>query len=349
MENVYDYDVALSFAGEDRDRAEELAHALKRRGVRVFYDRDEAARLWGVNLRTHLPELYLQRARYCIPLLSRHYADKPWTRLELEAAQARAFAQKEPYLLPVRLDDTDIPGILPTVQFVTWADHGSDTIAERMLQLLRGASAPTPAARRRRPLRWIELPTDHVETFDIADAAVDPPDVVARAYDRVWQSSKDEVWSSMVTAGVYRLTNHTQAAAIRYLHMRIADRDMGEAPVSAEVRCREAANASGAGILYRFDRERRHYLAFVTGPDNQYRLGIRDERGFRFLLSGRHTASASAGFHRLGIAGSGSSVELYIDDQLVRLVDDGGLRHGDTGIVAVGTGEFDIDNFIIYK
>jgi hypothetical protein len=31
--------------------------------------------------------------------------------------------------------------------------------------------------------------------------------------------------------------------------VQIADRDMGQAPVSAEVRCREAANGSGVGIL----------------------------------------------------------------------------------------------------
>jgi hypothetical protein len=349
VETEYDYDVALSFAGEDRDRAEELAHALKRRGVRVFYDRDEAARRWGENLFTHLSELYLRRARYCIPLLSRHYVEKPWTRHELAAAQARAFAQKEPYLLPVRLDDTDVPGLLPTVRFVTWADHGSDTITELVLERLRGAPAPTPAATRTGPLRWIELQPDYVEAFDIADAAVDPPDVLDRAYASVWLPGEDEVWSSTVTAGTYKLTNRTQAAAVRYIHLRIADRDMGEAPVSVEVRCRDAANASGAGILYRFDRTRRHYLAFVAGPGDQYRLGVRDERGFRFLHAGRHAASTGAGFHRLGIAGSGGSVELYVDDRLVRRIDDGGLRHGDTGIVAIGTGEFDLDNFSIYK
>ena len=104
----------LSYAGEDRDRAKELAFALKRRGTRVFYDKDEAARLWGENLFTHLTDVYQNRARYCVALLSKHYAEKPWTRRELAAAQARAFGQKEPYLLPVRLDDSSVPGILPT-------------------------------------------------------------------------------------------------------------------------------------------------------------------------------------------------------------------------------------------
>ena len=88
MQAHYDYDIALSYAGEDRHRAKELAFALKRRGARVFYDKDEAARLWGENLFTHLTDVYQNRARYCVALLSKHYAEKPWTRRELAAAQA---------------------------------------------------------------------------------------------------------------------------------------------------------------------------------------------------------------------------------------------------------------------
>lgn len=34
----FKYDVALSFAGEDRKAAENLARALRSKGVSVFYD-----------------------------------------------------------------------------------------------------------------------------------------------------------------------------------------------------------------------------------------------------------------------------------------------------------------------
>ena len=41
------YDVALSFAGEDRLHAKELAQLLKSGGYRVFYDDYEKPRLSG--------------------------------------------------------------------------------------------------------------------------------------------------------------------------------------------------------------------------------------------------------------------------------------------------------------
>ena len=41
------YQVALSFAGEQRDYVDQVARALYMRGIKVFYDRFETIRLWG--------------------------------------------------------------------------------------------------------------------------------------------------------------------------------------------------------------------------------------------------------------------------------------------------------------
>src|SRR6266566_5558925 len=77
-------------------------------------DKYEKATLWGKNLYTYLSDVYQNKARYCVMFLSRNYAAKLWTNHEREAAQARAFRENEEYILPIRLDDTDIPGILST-------------------------------------------------------------------------------------------------------------------------------------------------------------------------------------------------------------------------------------------
>jgi len=65
-ENDYEYDVALSFAGEDRAVVESLASLLRDDGVRVFYDRYEQAQLWGKDFYQHLTSVYRDKAQYCI-------------------------------------------------------------------------------------------------------------------------------------------------------------------------------------------------------------------------------------------------------------------------------------------
>jgi hypothetical protein len=73
--------------------------------------------LWGKNLYEHLTEVYSKLGRYCVMFLSKHYAAKQWPTLERRAAQERAFKENREYILPLRLDDTEIPGILDTVSY----------------------------------------------------------------------------------------------------------------------------------------------------------------------------------------------------------------------------------------
>jgi hypothetical protein len=49
-----EFDVALSFAGEDREHASSLATFLRRARVSVFYDEFHKATLWGKDLFQHL-------------------------------------------------------------------------------------------------------------------------------------------------------------------------------------------------------------------------------------------------------------------------------------------------------
>ena len=135
----YEYDVALSFAGEDRQHADALAELLRNEGYEVFYDGYEQAKLWGKDLYTHLSAIYKDKARYCIMFLSEHYACKLWTNHERESAQARALKEKEEYILPVRLDDTEIPGILGTLGCLDLRPGSSgsiDTVYQALVEKL---------------------------------------------------------------------------------------------------------------------------------------------------------------------------------------------------------------------
>jgi len=118
MVNKFDYDVALSFAGEDRAYVEKVAKYLMEKDIKVFYDNYEKVELWGKNLYVHLNEIYQKKAKYCVMFLSCYYAEKLWTNHERESAQTRAFKEKGEYILPARFDDTEIPGILPTVGYI---------------------------------------------------------------------------------------------------------------------------------------------------------------------------------------------------------------------------------------
>jgi TIR domain len=131
------YDVALSFAGEDRAHARQLAKLLREKGFSVFYDEYEQATLWGRNLYTHLSDVYQNKARYCLMFISVNYAQKLWTKRERESAQARAFRESREYILPLRLDDTVLPGLEDTVSYVDLRHTSHEEVLRLLTDKLR--------------------------------------------------------------------------------------------------------------------------------------------------------------------------------------------------------------------
>src|SRR2546421_431838 len=99
---MFEYDVAISFAGDQRKEAEAIAQHLKTAGIKDFFDDYQQADLWGKNLYDHLADVYQNKARYCLMLVSAVYATKVWPNHERRNAQARALSQKGEYILPVR-------------------------------------------------------------------------------------------------------------------------------------------------------------------------------------------------------------------------------------------------------
>lgn len=111
------FDIAVSFAGEDRAFVEDVVRGID--GDRkVFYDEDFLIESWGRDLVEYFTHLYQHQARYVVMFISAKYAEKSWTTLERRSALAGALLRQDPYILPVRLDDTELPGLLPTVGYI---------------------------------------------------------------------------------------------------------------------------------------------------------------------------------------------------------------------------------------
>jgi hypothetical protein len=118
MPDAKRYDIALSFAGENREYVGMVADDLKVRGVSVFYDEFEKVALWGDDLTERFVDVYMKNASYAVLFISKHYRDKVWARLERRAALARDLIEDQAYILPARFDDTELQGLLPTIGYV---------------------------------------------------------------------------------------------------------------------------------------------------------------------------------------------------------------------------------------
>lgn len=107
----YEFDVALSFAGEQRDYVEKVAIILKRKGLDVFYDKFKQSHLWGKNLVEYFQKVYYSKSKFCIMFISRDYLRKMWPVHERKNATARDLEQFGEYILPVIFERVNVPGL----------------------------------------------------------------------------------------------------------------------------------------------------------------------------------------------------------------------------------------------
>jgi len=73
--------------------------------------------LWGEDLVEAFEAVFLHGSRFVVMFISADYERKMWPTVERRAAVEKAMAQKNAYILPVRFDDTAIPGVRGTVSY----------------------------------------------------------------------------------------------------------------------------------------------------------------------------------------------------------------------------------------
>lgn len=84
-----EYDLALSFAGEDREYAEKLYDFLSDEDLAVFYDLAEQPRILTRDVEAFLQPIYESKARYVVAVLGETFGLKRWTLFESGAFRER--------------------------------------------------------------------------------------------------------------------------------------------------------------------------------------------------------------------------------------------------------------------
>ena len=130
------YEVALSFAGEQREYVGEVARALQCRGIAVFYDEFEKVALWGKHLPEELQAVYERKSSRVVIFVSKAWVEKAWPRHERRAALSRAVREPGEYVLPVRFDDTPVPGLPDGVHYLKAQDYSSPAELAEMVDSL---------------------------------------------------------------------------------------------------------------------------------------------------------------------------------------------------------------------
>ncbi|QQZ29235.1 TIR domain-containing protein [Thiothrix subterranea] len=133
------FQVALSFPGEYRDYVSQVAVILGQKLGQdaVFYDQWYTAELARPNMDTHLQAIYHDHAELIVPFLCADYERKQWCGLEWRAIRDLLKKRQDNDIMPLRFDDTEIPGLYGIDGYIDLRRHTPEQIAGFILQRVK--------------------------------------------------------------------------------------------------------------------------------------------------------------------------------------------------------------------
>lgn len=135
----YKFDIAISFAGENRKLADYISTILSILDFEIFYDELYEANYLGSSWSEKFEEIFNNESRYVVCLLDSNHKEKIWPTFERECFQERI---KEQAVIPIFLDDTKFVGIPQDIVGIKfkfrpnvkdWQERASKEILSKLL------------------------------------------------------------------------------------------------------------------------------------------------------------------------------------------------------------------------
>jgi hypothetical protein len=128
----YEFDIAISFAGENREIARILTDQLQTLDCSVFYDRLFEANFLGSAWRKQFEDIFRNRSRLVVCILDKNHSEKIWPTFERECFSPRVIDRA---VIPVFLDETLFPGIPQDIIGIKF-DAACDNLENSITDLL---------------------------------------------------------------------------------------------------------------------------------------------------------------------------------------------------------------------
>lgn len=187
----------------------------------------------------------------------------------------------------------------------------------------------------------------HQETFESNRS---PEEIFWGVLD-VGQKANDP-WTGMLTRDAYVLTHTGNSGAVRYYFRQKLDggshNSLSEAAICVDVSGTMNGDISGAGLIYGYNPQTKHYLAFIKGAGRSYAIYKRNAEGMRKIMGGTSKAVTPGQVNQLAIVPQGSNINFYINGTHVAEMKDEPTSGG-AGIMAISSGMFLFDNFTLYR
>ena len=155
--NVFKFDIAISYAGEEEGLAEDLYGILRENDIKIFFARPYKIYLYGKHLIPEIKNAFGPYTKFVVPIISKHYVEKYWPKLEFQIAKEEEKHRRFEFVLPILLDDIRLEGLDSDLVYIDLRKEGILSTADTILKKLR----------EHYPVEEISAPKVWVATFGV--------------------------------------------------------------------------------------------------------------------------------------------------------------------------------------
>lgn len=131
-EDDFEFDFAISFAGENRELAKLITDLLNVLDCTVFYDAYFEANYLGQAWSKQFNEIFSSKSRLVICLLDKFHSEKIWPTFERDCFRPRI---QNASVIPIYLDDTKFVGIPDDIVGIQFKDkqHDEESVTDKIV------------------------------------------------------------------------------------------------------------------------------------------------------------------------------------------------------------------------
>lgn len=129
------YDIAISYANEQKSYVKKLAEALLNHHMRIFADFLEPNRFWGEDLPTELRKIYHDECKYILIILSKEYAQKGFSQFEGKVASERHITGDKFFV--IKYDDVTLPWLNTSIGYIDSSAYNETELAALLVDKIK--------------------------------------------------------------------------------------------------------------------------------------------------------------------------------------------------------------------
>lgn len=181
------WDVAVSYASEDKEAAEAVARRLHEDGFSVFYAAYERHHFFGQELGVSLAQVYGELALMVVAVVSSRFFEKPYPLLEFRTALKRQTEASITRLVIVRLDDAALPPDADSARVITASRREPGQAARTIAAILYPLVRAVPFSERRLAAVGLDVTIPTVEALDHPQPGYSMEDVTFESSELHWR------------------------------------------------------------------------------------------------------------------------------------------------------------------